>query len=81
MSLSRASWVGRSMPSATVRRPEVVGQVDDGRHQEAALLAAAELVHELLVDLQHVDRELAQPAERRVAGAEVVDARAGPPAP
>ena len=41
--------------------------------EDLALAALGQLGDEGAVDLQHVDRELAQVGERGVAGAEVVD--------
>jgi len=54
------------------RMSEVRGRVDD----HAILLVRLEAEHERLVELQRVDREIAQVAERREAGAEVVDRHA-----
>src|SRR5919197_1933098 len=48
-------------------------ELDDRARQRAVLRAAGDRVDEALVDLQRVDRELAQVAQRRVAGAEAVD--------
>ena len=50
-----------------------VGELHDGAHETAALVVAGDVVDELLVDLQDVDRELGEGGERRVTGAEVVD--------
>ena len=55
---SRSSvWASRTMPSTSAR----------------CWVDVAIVVDERLVDLQHVDRHVAQVAQRRVAGAEVVD--------
>src|SRR5512132_2447083 len=50
-----------------------VPELDDGPRQRAVGRAARDGVDEALVDLQRVDRELLEVAQRRVAGAEVVD--------
>ena len=51
---------------------EALGQLDD-RLEHRGGLPRAEAVDEAAVDLEDVDRELLRVAERRVAGAEVVD--------
>src|ERR1700694_917756 len=48
-------------------------QGDDGGHQRQSLLRGSHVVHERAVDLQRVHRQFGQVAERREAGAEVVD--------
>ena len=54
-------------------KTERVGQGDDGRDDGRVARVTAQPVDEGLVDLQHVDGEAAEVAERRVAGAEIVD--------
>ena len=61
------------MPSATGARLQDAGEVDDRRGERGDLAALVEAVDEGLVDLQDVDRELADVVQRGVAGAEVVD--------
>jgi hypothetical protein len=53
--------------------PECPGQLDDALGQSQALPGDSDPVHEGLVHLQHIDRQLPQVAEGRVSGAEVVD--------
>ena len=50
---------------------------DAGLHDRAARVTLLELTDERLVDLHLVDRQLVEAAERRVAGAEVVDGQPG----
>src|SRR5205823_4311641 len=52
---------------------ERLGQFDDGPDDGRFDGVAGDVVDEDLVDLQDVDREATQVAERRVPGAEVVD--------
>jgi hypothetical protein len=52
---------------------EVVAEVDRRADDHGVVLVAFHLHHERLVDLEHVDREPFQVAERRVAAAEIVD--------
>ena len=52
---------------------QVVAEVDDGPHDHFVLLVEQHVGHEAAVDLQLAHRQVAQVAERRVAGAEVVD--------
>ncbi len=52
---------------------ERLAEPDDGASQRRAVGAVADLLDERLVDLEDVDREALQVAERRIAGAEVVD--------
>ena len=60
-------------PSATTCRPRVLRQLGDGVHDGLVVSGAAEARDEGLVDLDGADRELADVAQRRVPGAEVVD--------
>ena len=53
--------------------PEVVAEVDRRAHDHGVVVALQHAQHERLVDLQLVDRQALEVAERRVAGAEVVD--------
>ena len=53
--------------------PEGAGQLDDALGEGQALPGDSDPVHEGLVHLQHVDRQLPQVAERGVSGAEIVD--------
>ena len=52
------------------------GHADDGGHDGRVTVGDAEAGHEGAVDLHHVDGEPAQVGERRVPGAEVVEAEA-----
>ena len=55
-------------------QPEAPGQADDGGDQRrAARVRVDQRIDERLVDLEHVDGEALQMAERGVAGPEVVD--------
>src|SRR5258706_11939631 len=54
---------------------EVVGQRDDGLHQLTMFVARIERGHEGAVDLQRVDRKVDEIGQRRIASAEVVDAK------
>ena len=65
-----------SMPSAITDLPSERAERDDGAHHLGLLRAAAHAAHERGVDLQAVDRQRGQVAQRRVAGAEVVDRQA-----
>ena len=51
---------------------------DDGRNQRRVVRIGSEPVDEDAVDLDAVDREQLEIAERRVAGAEVVDRQVDP---
>ncbi|MDZ7733684.1 MAG: carotenoid oxygenase family protein [Acidimicrobiia bacterium] len=53
--------------------PEGVREVHDRRDDRGVTVVVAEAPHERPVDLQHVHRELAEIAQRRVARPEVVD--------
>ena len=61
------------MPSATIRQPERLAEGDDRVGERPFVVVAVGRDDELARDLQDVDRELAQVAERRVARPEVVD--------
>ena len=61
------------MPSAIDLELERAREVDDHAHERALLAAAGEAVDERLGDLEDVERQRVQVAERRVAGAEVVE--------
>ena len=52
---------------------EAAAEVDDGLHDRRVGIVAHEVADERAVDLQLVDRQVLEDAERRVAGAEVVD--------
>ena len=54
-------------------QPERVSETDHGGHDRGVAGIRAEAAHERAVDLHRVDREALEVAERRVAGAEVVD--------
>ena len=58
------------------REAERVAELHDGRHDRGAFGVAAEALDERAVDLQRVHRERTEIRERRLAGAEVVDADA-----
>src|SRR5581483_6032353 len=55
---------------------EGLGDVDDGAPEARVLGAPGDALHEGLVDLQEVDRQPPQVAERGVTGAEVVERHA-----
>src|SRR5579871_3248089 len=52
---------------------ETAGKIDHGLHEGAVIGRARHVLHERAIDLDHVDAELAQIAERGEAGAEIVD--------
>ncbi len=51
---------------------QAVAQPDDRAHDRGVVLVGEDLAHERAVDLELVQRQLAQVGQRRVAGAEVV---------
>src|SRR3954471_12885517 len=57
---------------------ESLTELADGRDGRVALAAGRHAVDEGLVDLERVDREAPQVAQRRVAGAEVVEGQPDP---
>ena len=59
--------------SATVLRPKSPRQIDQRLHEGAIVVRLDDVLHEGAVDLDDIDAELAQIAERGVAGAEIVD--------
>ena len=61
------------MPSASGLQAQPVGQRDHGGDQHVGAVVVGQVEDERAVDLEGGDRHLMQPAERRVAGAEVVD--------
>ena len=61
------------MPSATVSRWSVSLELQDRVDERRLVRSVGHAGDERAVDLEDVDRELAQVAQRRVAGAEVVD--------
>ena len=61
------------MPSATATQAERVGEADEVGRDRGVLGVVLDALDERAVDLDHVDREAPQLAERREAGAEVVD--------
>ena len=50
-----------------------LGEADDQAHERRVVVGEREALDELARDLQRVERQVAQVAERRVAGAEVVE--------
>ena len=72
-SSSRSSWSARSMPSATGFRSRSCASLRIAAVSAGLAGVGVHDVHERLVDLQDVDRELLDVVQRRVAGAEVVD--------
>ena len=60
------------MPSATVDHAEAVAEADDGLDDRPRLGAAVHVGNEGAIDLDLVEREAAQVAERAIAGAEIV---------
>src|SRR5581483_10061478 len=55
------------------RQAERIREAQDRVDERLVRILADELVHERLRNLQRLDRELREPAQRRVARAEVVD--------
>ena len=80
MSRSRSSWPGSSMPSATI----LARASGPARRSRAAKAHSSDRrlarTDEVARDLEDVDAEAAQVAERRVAGTEVVDGHLARPA-
>ncbi len=66
------------MPSATVSSRSVALRLRIDRTSALEFRPLVEAGDERAVDLEDVDRELAQVAQRRVAGAEVVDRQTDP---
>ncbi len=58
--------------------PERMGHLRGGEHDGVVGVARAESRHERLIDLELIERELLQVAERRVPRAEVVDGESDP---
>ena len=54
-------------------QPQVVAEADDRADDREVVVALGQVPHERAVDLHLVHRQAAQPGQRRVAGAEVVD--------
>ena len=69
----RASLVGRLDTLGDGLHVEGPAQADDRSQQRELLLAAIGAAHERPVDLEHVDREPVEVAERGISGPEVVD--------
>jgi hypothetical protein len=68
--------VGRRLVLHTLRhdaQPQVVGEVDGRADDDPVALVAQHITDEGTVDLQHVNRELFEVRQRRVARPEVVD--------
>jgi hypothetical protein len=72
----KASCSSVSTPSAMVRRPRLSGQADDGTDDGLGFPDRSKGRDEGLVDLQLVDLEALEVAQRGIAGAEVVDRHA-----
>ena len=51
---------------------EAVGQGDDGDHHRPVIVVGGDVVDESPIDLEAVDGEALQIAQRRIAGAEVI---------
>ena len=60
-------------PLGDAAEVEHAGQADDRGRESALPIVAVNAVDEPLVDLEDVDRQLEDVAQRRVPGAEVVD--------
>ena len=73
MRTSASTWRRDSTPSAMISSPRDRPEADDRLDQRGAA-GLVEPAGEGAVDLEEADRQLAQVGERRVAGAEVVDA-------
>ena len=62
------------------RRLQAVGELDDAAGERLGSDVVGDLVDEALVDLDDLDREAPEIAQRRVAGSEVVDREGDPEA-
>ena len=71
--MQRLGLLGRLDPLDDHRQVERAGERDDRVQERRVGGLAAEVVDERLRDLEDVDREVAQVAERRVARPEVVE--------
>ena len=71
----QASSASVSTPSAVMVTPRPRAKADDGAHDRLRVAIGVEAAHEGAVDLDLVEREAAQIAQRRIAGAEIVHAR------
>ena len=71
-----ASRPGDSRPSATTRQVEAVAEVDRRAGDLQVAVVGLDAGDERAVDLELVEREVAQAAERRTAAAEVVERHA-----
>ena len=65
-------------PFGDGRQAEPFGEPDDGAHEQPVVCRSREVLHERAVDLDDVDAQPAQVAERGIAGAEIVDRDAAP---
>src|SRR5216684_1308861 len=74
--LQNRELLGRLHPLGDDFEVEALRQGEDGVHDLRPLLRLADALDEAAVDLERVDGELVQVAERRVAGAEVVEIEA-----
>jgi len=69
-----AAWISAlSTPSADGLEAQAARQLDRPAHDLHVVLLAGHAHHEGAVDLHPVERQPAQVAERRVAGAEVIE--------
>ena len=69
-----ASCSSVSTPSAVTAETEAVRKHDNGAHDLQRALVVGDVAHEGVIDLDAVEREAPQIAERGVSGAEVVGA-------
>ena len=72
LATSSASWPWVSTPSASTPHLQAVGHVDDRAGDGHVLGGGGDIVHEGPIDLDHIDRQVAQMRQAGVAGAEVV---------
>src|SRR6266545_3165924 len=75
-----AAHAGQDVPALAVLdtfgdygEPEVVRQTNGGAHDRDVVLVAGDVPHERAIDLQFVDRQTLQVAQRGVARAKVID--------
>jgi hypothetical protein len=78
-SRSSCACAAVSTPSATTVKCNCCDIAMIARHKRRRVAVADDVAHEALVDLDLVDRQLAQVAEAGIAGAEVVRARCARP--
>ena len=73
MPCSLVALVHVSMPSATVLRSKRLAELDDGLAQAGIDVVDVAIGDVAAIDLQLAERQLPQPRQRRIAGAEIVE--------